>query len=318
MATITMLDLARAAGHDKAVGLIEESIVNVPEIGIFPTRQIVGTTYDTLIRTALPTASFTQVGAGIAASKSTFERRRTECYVLQSRLEVPKVYADGSEEGPEWWQMVEAMGAGLAAMRTLATQLYYGTASGTYGFTGFKEATPVSGANGIVTDAGGSTATTASSAYFVKFGVQDVQLIAGRNATLQIGQFREESIEDPSGNKMPGYVGHLLGWFGLGIHNRYSVSRIYNLTADSGKGLTDSLINTHLAKLPVGKRPDVILVSRRSNTQLQNSRTVVLNSGPGASKVAGSVEAIAPRPTESAGIPIIESDSILDTDAIGS
>jgi hypothetical protein len=48
---------------------------------------------------------------------------------------------------------------------------------------------------------------------------------------------------------------------------------------------------------------------------LQISRTVTINSGPGAAKVAGSVEAMAPLPDSAFGIPIYVTDSILNTDA---
>jgi hypothetical protein len=315
MARLTLLDLARSKGHDRAVGLIEESVKYVPEFDIFGVREIAGTSYDTLTRTALPSAAFTEAGRGVTPTKSTFKKSRVECYLMQSRIELAKAIVDASEEGPAWWQAVESVGAGLAAMRATASQIYYGTTAGEFGFAGLKAANVFGGA--LTTNAGGSAPSTASSAYFVKFGVQDVQMIAGRNSALALSDFMEESIEDADGKKLPGYVSHLTAWLGLQIGNVNCTSRICNLTADSGKGLTDALIATHLAKIPIGYRPDVILVSRRSNSQLQTARTVVINTGP-TSKVATSIESVADRPTSAFGIPIIESDSILDTDAIES
>lgn len=312
---LTLLDLARSKGHDRAVGLIEESVKYLPEFDLFSVRQVVGTSYDTLKRTALPTAAFTEAGRGVTPSKSTFQKARVECYLMQARIELAKSIVDASEEGPEWWQGVEAGGAAIAALRATASQIYYGTSAGEFGFAGLKAANPFGGS--LTTNAAGSTPITASSAYFVKFGIQDVQMIAGRNSTLEMADFMVESITDSDGKKHPGYVSHLTAWLGLQIGNVNCTSRICNLTADSGKGLTDALIATHLAKIPIGYRPDVILVSRRSNSQLQTARTVVINTGP-TSKVATSIESVADRPTSAFGIPIIESDSILDTDAIES
>lgn len=315
-----MLDVALSKGHDRAVGLIEESILTVPELGIFPFRTITGTSFDTLVRTGLPTADFTSANAGIAPSKSTFDRRRVECYLAQARIEMAKHIVDPTEEGAAWWQAVEAAGAATSAMRKVASQIYYGTATGgsAKGFPGLKEATPASGAGGVVTNAAGTTGSTASSAYFVSFGTQGVTLIGGRDSTMTLSPFIEETITDASGLPLPGYTAHMSAWIGLQLVNTLSVSRIYNLTTDSGKGLTDSLIATHLSKLKDGYRPSVILVSKRSLLQLQSTRTPVIHSGPGDARPSGRLELFAPTPTHFDGIPIIATDSILDTDAIGS
>jgi hypothetical protein len=310
--------VALAKGHDRAVGLIEESVLTVPELGIFPFRTITGTSFDTLVRTSLPTASFTAANAGVAASKSTFDRRRVECFLAQSRIEMAKHVVDSAEEGAAWWQAVEASGAAISAMRKVASQIYYGTATDSKGFPGLKEATPVAGTGGVVTNATGTTGSTASSAYFVSFGTQGVTLVGGRDSTMNLSPFIEETITDAAGLSMPGYTAHLSAWVGLQLVNTLSVSRIYNLTADSGKGLTDALIATHLSKLKDGYRPSVILVSKRSLLQLQAARTPVIHSGPGDAAPSGRLGLFAPTPTHYEGIPIIATDSILDTDAIGS
>jgi len=91
--------------------------------------------------------------------------------------------------------------------------------------------------------------------------------------------------------------------------------RIYNLTAESGKGWTDALNARVMATFPVGHRPDAIFASRRSLAQLQASRTVTLM-GTGSNRP--NQPNIAPVPTEYEGIPIIATDSILNTDVIGS
>ena len=59
------------------------------------------------------------------------------------------------------------------------------------------------------------------------------------------------------------------------------------------------------AKFPVGYKPDVLLMSRRSRMQLQMSRTATTPTG-----------SPAPYPQEAFGVPIQETDSILDTEAL--
>ena len=56
-------------------------------------------------------------------------------------------------------------------------------------------------------------------------------------------------------------------------------------------------------------------MSRRSRRQLQVSRTVTLF-GNGSTKPSGGLATVAPIPTEYDGIPIIATDSILNTEAI--
>ena len=107
----------------------------------------------------------------------------------------------------------------------------------------------------------------------------------------------------------------LTGWVGLQIGSIKDIGRIYNLTEDPGKGLTDALLAQLWAKSPPGHKPDAFFASTRSLRQLQISRTVVINSGPNG-KPTGAYENVAPWPTEYMGIPIVESQFIPDTDAI--
>jgi hypothetical protein len=143
-----------------------------------------------------------------------------------------------------------------------------------------------------------------------------VQFIAGNNSAFELGEFTEQLVAGPvSGTQFMAYVAALTSWIGLQIGHENAARRIYNLTADSGKGLTDALLATAMATFPVGHRPTHIFMSRRSQAQLQASRTVVLN---GNGNVRPNQENVAPLPTTYDGIPIVATDSILNTDAIGS
>jgi hypothetical protein len=305
MPRITLLDVAKLNGADKEVGLIEEVLTSAPEAESFPFRLIKGTSYPTVTRVSLPTVGFRLANAGVTASKSEFVRKLVQAFIIGGRVEADKAVAMAHEDGMEAYEMIEALGVFKATLIELGSQIWYGTANEAAGFPGIKAALPFTAgvADGSVINATGTTATTASSVYAVKFGAQDVTLVGGNGNVPRLGDFRDETILDASSNPLPGRVADLIGWIGLQIGNVNCVRRVCNLTADSGKGLTTDLLADLLNSFPVGYRPDAIYMSRRSRLQLMKDMQT-----PERPVIA--------LPTEYDGIPIIATDSILNTDAI--
>lgn len=320
MAKLNLLDVAKLNGTDQVVGLIEENLTYAPEVAAFPVRSIRGTSYYTVKRTGFPAVAFRNANEGVAGGKSTFVKQLHETYILSSRIECDKAVATAYEGGMSELEMIESSGVMKQALIELGSQIWYGVTVDAKGFPGLKAITPHgAGICPAVLNAGGTTATTASSVYAVKFGTQNVEMILGNGASFDLSAFRDESVTDAGGtNKFPGRVADLTAWCGLSVGNVNCVGRIYNVTADSGKTLSDSFISQLLEKFPVGYKPDALFMSRRSAGQLQRSRTVTINGGPGSAKPAGNVEIIAPWPTSAFEIPIIVTDSILNTDAIES
>ena len=314
MAFQTLLDVAKMQYNDPVVGLIEESVQAAPEARIFPARTIPGLTYKTLVRTGLPTVGFTGANEGIAATGSVTEQRTFETYILRSAIQIDLAIENASQGlGLPDLETMESLGVVEATLRKLGGQIWYGVTNDAKGFPGIKAFTPKTGTTSV--DAGGTTATTASSVYFVKFGVQYVSLIFGNNTTLALSPFSNQQLADASGNLYAGRVANLTSWAGLQIGNKYSVGRICNLTEDSGKGLTDTLLAKAIAQFPIGFKPDAIFMSRRSRRQLQVSRSVSLF-GQGQMKPGSGLMTVAPTPTEYDDIPIYATDQIGDTDAI--
>lgn len=314
MSRITLLDVAKMNGSDAITGLIEESVAFAPEVNMFPVRPVEGTSFKTLVRTGLPAVDFIAASAGIAAGKSTFENKLFETALLGGRIEVWKSVLDSPENGPASdIKATEASGVMEAAIRKVGRQIFYGkTALGSsLGFVGLVSFVD----SAMLVDATGTTADTGSSIYFVKFGPKDVSLIMGRNAKMELSEFRVESLTDGDGNKGPGEVADLASWIGLQSASKNSVCRIKNVTADSGKGCTDALIASGLQKFPSGIMPDAIFMSRRSRNQLQAARAAVANLATGKGQLAGGA-AYVPTPTDFEGIPIIGTDSILNTEPI--
>ena len=311
MANLTLLDVAKLNGNDKTVGLIEENLAYAPELSVFPVIQKAGTSYYTVKRTGFPSVGFRGANEGITPSKSTYAKQLHECYVLAGAVNVDKAVATAYDGGMAELEMIEASGVAKSSVIYLGAQIWYGT--DTKGFPGIKAL--VAKTDTLGHDAGGTTATTASSIYGVKFGVQDAALVFGNGTTLDLSPFADQQLFDSNGKAYAGRVANLTAWVGLQVGNANCVGRIANVTADSGKGCTDALLSAWLENFPVGYRPDAIFMSRRSAGQLQRSRSVTIMNTSGG-KVAGNVENIAPWPTSAFDIPIVVTDSIGNTDAI--
>ena len=313
MASITLLDIAKANGRDRVVDLIDETAKYHPEITMVAARTIAGLSYKTWVRTSLPTAAFRNANEGVANTKSTYENRTVDTYILNPRWLADKAVADRNEDGAAAYIANEATGIMEASFQTLAKQFYYGRTNGdAKGHPGLIDAYD---STNMVVDAGGTTASTGGSVWGVKFGPQAVQWVYGSNGLLEVSDVSTYPAVDANGNEFTAYRQELLAYPGLQVGSLRGVVRIKKLTADSGKGLTDALLSSALAKFQVGWTPDVWLMSRRSRQQLQASRQVTIFSGMGG-KPNGNTELQGPIPESAFGIPIAVTDAISDTESL--
>ena len=313
MPVLNLLDIAKMKGTSKEVGLIESVMTAAPELAVFAARTIKGTNYKTIDRTALPNTGFANANEGIVPDKSSFATKLVECFIFRAAVTIDKAAAAANEDGPAALQAIEADGVGRSAGIKIGKQIWYGTAEDAKGFPGLRSLTPA----GMKIDAAGTTAATGTSVYGVKFGPQHVQMIYGGGNVLTLPPFREQSITDANGGQYDAYISNLMAWIGMQCVHPYSIGRIHSLTADAGKGLTDSLIADLLALYPVGFTPDALFMSRRSRLQLQKSRTVVLQGNGSRGSIGTDSGSIAPLPTEAFGIPIIVTDNLINTEVLG-
>ena len=301
----TLLDVIKLNGSDAAVGLIEEASKACPEVRLGAARTIKGLNYKTLVRTAVPSVGFRTANSGTAIAASTFEQRLVECYLMNPPFEVDKAVADVYEDGWQAYLAMEASGIMEGAMQSLGKAFFYGT-NATFGLeNAFPGLLQSYDSTNMVVDATGTTDSTCSSVWLVRFGPQHVQWVMGQGGQVAMGDVSQEVIRPTATTSYTAYHQELYMRPGLQVGSLYSVCRIKKLTADSGKGLTDDLIFDALSKFPTGIRPDVMLMSRRSLFQLQKSRTATNATG-----------APAPIPTEVAGIPIEATDSISDVETL--
>jgi len=310
---ITLLDIAKLNGSDQTVGLIEENLSFSPELERFPAYTISGTTYKIVLRTSYPGVGFRNANEGVTGGFNEFEIRLAQCFLIDGQIRTDKAVADAYERGAAAYQAMDASGVTKQAFLEIGSQVYYGTTVDAKGFPGLLEIHTALN-NGIVVDAGGTSAGTGSSVWGIKFGTDGVQMVFGRNTTLELGEWMTQQVTDAAGKYYTAYTNGLTGWVGMQVGSKYSIGRLKDATEDSGKGVTDARLGELLSKYPVGYRPDVWMMNRRGAFQIQTSRSSTVN-GTAAKSATGN-EVWAPLPTESNGIPIVITDSIVNTETL--
>jgi hypothetical protein len=304
MANLTLLEIAQMTGNDDVVGLIEESISAHPEVNE-SARTIRGTSYKTLIRTALPSTGFRNANEGSSPVISTYENKLVETYISESRIQTDRAVADAHEDGPESVMAMEASGVVESLMRSFASQMYYGTAttvatstasSPTKGFPGLIETVDSS----LVVDKAGTGSAT-SSIWALKFGPQWLQWVFGNNGSLTMSDTRVETVLDGSSNPYENYVRVLLTYPGFQMVNKYAAGRIKNISVATG--VDDDDLATLLSQFPEGVEPDAFYMTKRSQESIRSNRTATNPSGSPAEL-----------PDSAFGIPIITTNGIVNTE----
>lgn len=311
MPQANLLDIAKLNGSDTIVGLIEETLTYAPEVQIMPARTIRGTSYKIASRVSYPGVGFRAANEGSTPTKSEFENQLIECYILSGAVQADLAVARAYEDGEQAWKDIESVGVMRQAMIELGSQVIYGTTADAKGFPGLQ-AIHTAFNSGLVVDAGGTTGGTASSVYGINTDTQGVQLVFGAGTTFELGEWRIENVGTSS--VYPAHVANLTAWVGMQVGSKYSVGRLKDATADSGAGVTDAKLAELLSKYPVGYRPNYWLMNRRSAYQLQVSRSA--SSVQNGVKTSSGAEVFAPLPSESNGIPIVITDSILNDEAL--
>ena len=313
MPSVTLLDLLKLrCGSDGLLHLADAVGLAAPEVMLLPSTTIKGTQYDVTLVNSYPATAFRKANAGVVASAATYETRKAECFILDTRIEVDKAVASSHDKGPDALMALYSALAFKSALLTVGKQTIYGTVQDGSGFPGLAQMVTAA----MTVDATGTTATTGSSCYFVYAGEMGLQYVWGQDTTFELQPFYDGEGVDAASNKFPAFISYLNARPGLSNASPFSVGRIKNLTADANKGMSDSLASQLLEKFPIGGFPTHCLMSRRTRAQLQRSRTVTLQGDGKRGSVGSDAGNIAPLPTEVFGIPIICTDSIVNIEAI--
>jgi hypothetical protein len=313
---LTLLDIVKLNGRDAEVGIVDETTKAIPEVsgmtyrgteivqipGVGAARRIDGTTYEASVRVGLPTVGFRRGNQGTDRTKARYEKRMTTTHYMNPRWGVDVMVAKSAKDDtPEDLLFNEAVAHTRAAMQACASQFYYGVTLGALGFPGLADVVNST----MVADAGGTTASTGSSVWAVKFGPEFVRWVFGNGGQYELSDVDLRDMEDADGKKYTGFHQELWNHVGLQCFDWRGVARLKDITADSGKTLDDDKLGDLMELFPAGIVPDVLFMTRRSRRQLQQSRTATNATG-----------APAPVPTEFEGVPIAVTESLLNTETL--
>lgn len=288
--------------------LISDVLDAAPLLQVAAARPVRSNVFVYTRQTANPAVGFRAALDGVENKKGTYEKVTVNLGFLDAGFAVDVAVASTDERGIDHIMAIEAQAHLRQAMREVEEQIINGTVGNvaSNAFSGFADMTNLNeNDDAMVIDAGGTTAGAGSSVYLVRFGEGDVEVLWGQDGQFSIGPRYMVERAGSSTGIFSAYKHDISGWCGVKIGSTYSVARICNLTTESGKTLNDDLISDALSLFPAGRGPTYIVMNRRSHKQLQQSRTATNPTG-----------APAPFPSDSFGVPIIVTDSIVSTETL--
>ena len=311
MALMTSTDVLKINNSEELVGLIEDVVKDIPEINFFAASPVQKNSYKTLALTALPSTAFRATGSYREFQTATLTNKTVECKYLDASWILEKAVAQQSDWGEDFAKALTQRAHLKSEFFTLAKQIWQGTDSDANGFTGLDaiiDAVVDGGKKEMVVTANTGSITDASTVYAVRTGIDSCQLAWGSNGQFNESDVREQLLTTKDSSKTSGawfYAQDLGGWVGLQVTSKYAAGKITGLSATNTKqGLNDDLLYELIERL--GMKPDGLFMSRRSFSQLRQSRTAY-----------NAIGAPAPYVQEFEGIPIYVTDAIPDNGTIG-
>lgn len=312
MALMTSTDVLKINNSEELVGLIEDVVKDIPEINFFAASPVQKNSYKTLALTALPSTAFRATGSYREFQTATLTNKTVECKYLDASWILEKAVAQQSDWGEDFAKALTQRAHLKSEFFTLAKQIWQGTDSDANGFTGLDaiiDAVVDGDSKEMVVTANTGSITDASTVYAVRTGIDSCQLAWGSNGQFNESDVREQLLTTKESAKTSGawfYAQDLGGWVGLQVTSKYAAGKITGLSATNTKqGLNDDLLYELIERFPVGMKPDGLFMSRRSFSQLRQSRTAY-----------NPIGAPAPYVQEFEGIPIYVTDAIPDNGTI--
>ena len=275
---ITSADVIAINSSTDMIKIINQISEQIPELGFLVASPVKDISFKTLVMTALPSAGFRAVNAGLDHTEAVFEAKQVDCQYLDASWTIDNAALKGIRNTA----FVPALQRAhlLAAMKKWQRQIYDGVVSDAAGFPGYASLFPYKDSEGVV-DAGGTSAGTGSSIYLVKTGEADVSVPWGMDGSITQSDVIDCLLYDDAGKSYHGKAQEVAGYAGLQLTNRTSLLRVANVTEDVSHGCTDSLLSkaTVLFRKRYGVMPDGIFMSYRSWQQLHDSRVATSDSG---------------------------------------
>ncbi len=346
-APITLLDIALRNGDN--VASVVNDVTNVaPEWGTIPAVTRAGLSYDVVRTVGLPHGYFRPVGDGVPMDKSDIVRESKPMFPFETFLtvgeDVVKAQTTQSKATVGDILTTEAsnniMGTGLY----MGVQTWYGANWDANGFFGLatQVSSIVGGTANLEVDAGGGLAgstaavpvagsgtsgvtNTTGSFYLLWLDAnptnpQGVHYVVGDNGAMDFKPWmllpvlKGQTVETNPRQKMAmAWFSNFMFYCALAPASAYSVFRIKNI--DAAHPLTDALVAQLISKVPLNRRAGLKgFCSRRTAYTLQASRGGVAVATVG---TVGSGGVYPGQPVETQGIPIVVTDSLVDTEING-
>lgn len=299
MPFLTLLDLAKRTGSDAALGLLEEITTVAPELQVMPVRPRAGTTYKYTSRTGRPSGGFRSVNAGNTPSKGTYKQQLGEMFFFDGLMNVDEAIVKGDDRSLGDVLADEGSGILQDTILKVGDQIYRGTTADAKGFVGFRATVDST----MIVDATGSG--TVENAWFAYLDDrQGIHLPIGNAGSVDVGTWQRQQIQDPSDStkSLFAYVNNLSFYMGLHIPAKFTLGCVKNIT--TAQKFSDALAAAQIAKFPIGKKPNMVFISRNVAYLLQTTRTAIGYQLAGKDGVA-----FPPRPSSVQDVTITITDS---------
>ena len=314
---LSLLDVMKRSGSsDSAIGLIEANANVAPELQAILGQTIRGITYKLRIRKTLGVGAFRNANEGVATSKNTYAEGIAECFLYDAQMIADKAVADADDRGAAVLLAEEAQGVTRGSLLELGKQVYYGTAADARGFLGLKQMT----AAAMKINKAGAIANKQTCVVLAYVAPDGVGFRFGNNGqVIMPDSWTLQQVTAPLTGSTTGQLGRMTAWTNgmtawIGMQMAVDTQVGYIANVDSTSLVTDSDISDLISKFPLLYRPNRIFMTPTAVSFLQRTRQTngngVVTVGPGNAGMQ------VPRPTESNGIPITETNSISDTEAV--
>ena len=257
--------------------------------------------------TQAPVVGFRAENDGREYDHSVDEAVTVTCKILDFSWRVDKANADAHYKGREYLIALEGARHLGAALYKIEQQIFYGTGTGgdAAGFAGFMNSTFLDAlADEMVINSGGTTATTQSSVYAVRTGRDDVKLVTPKAMGVSLGDTTVIEADGATGH-YPAYYTPASIYIGLQMGGKYSVGRLANVEDAANDDLDDDKLAALRALFPAGYKPQYFVANTGRMEALRKSRTATNATG-----------APPPMVTEAFGMMAIETDALLNTEAV--
>ncbi|MDR2754658.1 MAG: hypothetical protein LBC20_03035 [Planctomycetaceae bacterium] len=317
----TSLDVLKINNSEEIIGVIDDAIKTIPELGYFDASPVTRNAYKTLVITALPKVGFRTPGTFAEQKAAVLAARDVQCAHLDASWSIDDALATQSDWGKDTAFAIETTTHLRAAFFTLSRQIWYGTntvAGDTAGFPGLYQLIGGTAPNhsnaDLHIDAGAAKArqdaitneetpvdTNLTSVFAVTSGLDGIQIAWGSEGMITQGDVVKQQLMNSAGNMAWFDCQQIECWAGLQVTSEFAFGRIHGI--NKNYPLTDDLLYELLSRFPSGKEPTAIFMNRYALEQLRRSRTAVNATG-----------APAPRPDEVSGVKIYVTDAILNNE----